>query len=106
MGRTRALPPLEPGDQCQRRQFAEADFADKVIAALARHGANPARLRLELTESLLHSDLEATIARMERLRQEGVRFSLDDFGTGYSSLSYLEEAPAAGRAEDRQVVRR
>jgi len=75
------------------RQFAEADFADKVIAALARHDANPACLRLELTESLLHSDLEATIARMERLRQEGVRFSLDDFGTGYSSLSYLKRLP-------------
>ena len=64
-----------------------------MIAALARHDANPARLRLELTESLLHSDLEATIARMERLRQEGVRFSLDDFGTGYSSLSYLKRLP-------------
>lgn len=75
------------------RQFAESDFADKVIAALARHGADPQRLRLELTESLLQSDLQATIARMERLRCEGVRFSLDDFGTGYSSLSYLKRLP-------------
>ncbi len=64
-----------------------------VEAALARAGANPAHLRLEITESMLQSDLDSTITKMRQLNDSGVRFSLDDFGTGYSSLSYLKLLP-------------
>jgi predicted signal transduction protein with EAL and GGDEF domain len=75
------------------RQFYEAEFVANVERALSRAGADPRRLRLELTESLLQSDLEGTITKMHTLGRLGVRFSLDDFGTGYSSLSYLKRLP-------------
>ena len=66
--------------------------------------AKPARLRLELTESMLHSDLDETIVKMELLRMQGVRFSLDDFGTGYSSLSYLKRLPLDQLKIDKSFV--
>lgn len=75
------------------RQFYEAEFVANVERALSRAGADPRCLRLELTESLLQSDLEGTITKMHTLGRQGVRFSLDDFGTGYSSLSYLKRLP-------------
>jgi diguanylate cyclase (GGDEF)-like protein/PAS domain S-box-containing protein len=75
------------------RQFYEAGFVASVQRALATAGADPSRLRIELTESLLQSDLEGTITKMHTLGRLGVRFSLDDFGTGYSSLSYLKRLP-------------
>jgi EAL domain-containing protein (putative c-di-GMP-specific phosphodiesterase class I) len=73
------------------RQFHQADFVDQVLTTLARTGANPQRLKLELTESLLLDDAEAIINKMTALKARGIGFSLDDFGTGYSSLSYLKK---------------
>ena len=75
------------------RQFHQSDFVEQVLAALARTGANPYRLKLELTESLLVLNVEEVIAKMSALKGKGVGFSLDDFGTGYSSLSYLKRLP-------------
>jgi diguanylate cyclase (GGDEF)-like protein/PAS domain S-box-containing protein len=75
------------------RQFRQPDFADYVLGLLDYTGANPLRLKLELTESLLADNLEDVIVKMEALRARGVGFSLDDFGTGYSSLSYLKRLP-------------
>jgi len=75
------------------RQFHMSDFADQVLAALDRSDADPARLNLEITESLLLDNLEDTVVKMTRLKDRGVSFSLDDFGTGYSSLSYLKRLP-------------
>ena len=75
------------------RQFRHPDFVSHVLAALGRTGANPSRLKLELTESLLLSDVEDVIAKMSALKERGVGFSLDDFGTGYSSLAYLKRLP-------------
>ena len=74
-------------------QIRQADFVDQVLAVLADAGANPQRLKLELTESLLVSNVEDIIAKMTLLKSRGVGFSLDDFGTGYSSLSYLKRLP-------------
>jgi diguanylate cyclase (GGDEF)-like protein/PAS domain S-box-containing protein len=87
------------------RQFRQADFVDQLLAALQRTGANPERLRLELTESLLLTDVEDVIARMQQLREHGVGFSLDDFGTGYSSLSYLKRLPLDQLKIDQGFVR-
>ena len=75
------------------RQFHQPDFVDQVLLVLTQTGANPARLKLELTESLLVTDVEDVIQKMTALKARGVSFSLDDFGTGYSSLSYLKRLP-------------
>lgn len=75
------------------RQFNQKDFVGQVLDVLEESGADPRRLKLELTESLLIQNVEETIVKMEQLKTKGVRFSLDDFGTGYSSLSYLKRLP-------------
>lgn len=75
------------------QEFRQPDFVQEVLSVLRECGADPARLTLELTESLLLHDVEDSIAKMQALRAHGVSFSLDDFGTGYSSLSYLKRLP-------------
>ncbi|MDD2711502.1 MAG: EAL domain-containing protein [Simplicispira sp.] len=75
------------------RQFSHPDFVVQVQEALALSGANPARLMLELTESLVLHDIGDTVDKMQALRRQGVQFALDDFGTGYSSLSHLKRLP-------------
>jgi diguanylate cyclase (GGDEF)-like protein/PAS domain S-box-containing protein len=87
------------------RQFHQADFVDQVKAVLAATGADPHRLKLEVTESLLLHDIEDVVARMVQLRAEGVSFALDDFGTGYSSLYYLKRLPLAQLKIDQSFVR-
>jgi diguanylate cyclase (GGDEF)-like protein/PAS domain S-box-containing protein len=87
------------------RQIQQADFAERVMAALEQTGADPSRLELELTESLLVQNAEDAIAKMARLKARGVRFSLDDFGTGYSSLAYLKRLPLDQLKIDRGFVR-
>lgn len=75
------------------RQLNQDDFVDQVAAIIDSTGACAARLRMELTESMLQENLPRTISKMRILRQMGIRFSLDDFGTGYSSFSYLQRLP-------------
>ncbi|RAR84792.1 diguanylate cyclase/phosphodiesterase [Paracidovorax anthurii] len=87
------------------RQFRQPDFVADVLETLERTGANPRRLKIELTESLLLGDVEDTIARMAHLQQAGVGFALDDFGTGYSSLSYLKRLPLDQVKIDKGFVR-
>jgi len=87
------------------RQFRQEDFADQVLAVLAKTGANPARLKLELTESILALDLPDIKSKMGRLKAQGVTFSLDDFGTGYSSLAYLKQLPLDQLKIDQSFVR-
>jgi diguanylate cyclase (GGDEF)-like protein len=85
-------------------QFKQSDFADRVIDVIEQTGANPLRLKLELTESMLLTDIESVISKMRILKQRGVSFSLDDFGTGYSSLSYLSQLPLDQLKIDRSFV--
>ncbi len=63
------------------------------MAVVQHTGANPQRLKLELTESLLVGNMEEIIKKMFSLKGQGIDFSLDDFGTGYSSLAYLSRLP-------------
>ena len=87
------------------RQFHQRDFVDHVLGKLERTGANPSRLKLELTESLLISNVADVIAKMDVLKARGVGFSLDDFGTGYSSLTYLKRLPLDQLKIDQSFVR-
>jgi len=87
------------------RQFHQPDFIDQVRQSLLGSGANPARLKLELTESVVLDNVETVIGRMQELDRLGVGFSLDDFGTGYSSLSYLKRLPLDQIKIDQSFVR-
>jgi diguanylate cyclase (GGDEF)-like protein/PAS domain S-box-containing protein len=75
------------------RQFQNPEFVDQVMAAIQRQGVQASRLKLELTESRLASDIDVTIAKMSILKNIGVTLSLDDFGKGFSALSYLKHMP-------------
>ena len=99
------LAPLTLAVNVSARQFHHSGFVDQVLAVLARTGANPHRLKLELTESLLVTNVEDVIAKMNALKAHGVGFSLDDFGTGYSSLSYLKRLPLDQLKIDQGFVR-
>ncbi len=87
------------------RQFGDPDFVAEFERILAATGADPARLKFEITEGLAMANLEHTIATMQRLRQLGVSFSIDDFGTGYSSLNYLHRLPVDELKIDQSFVR-
>ena len=77
----------------------------KVQTVVSQTGANPNRLKLELTESMLVTNVEDVIAKMSMLKAIGIGFSLDDFGTGYSSLSYLKRLPLDQLKIDRSFIR-
>jgi diguanylate cyclase (GGDEF)-like protein len=100
-----ALAHLTMAVNVSARQFNQADLVLSVVASLARTGANPKLLKLELTESMLVDDVEVIIAKMGVLKAHGVGFSLDDFGTGYSSLSYLKRLPLDQLKIDQGFVR-
>jgi diguanylate cyclase (GGDEF)-like protein/PAS domain S-box-containing protein len=75
------------------RQFQYAGLVDDVAAALADAGIDAASLTLEITESMLMTDIAIAKETLHALRRLGVRLAIDDFGTGYSSLSYLKQLP-------------
>lgn len=83
----------------------EADFCDRVLALLARHGLAPGRLALELTESALMRNPKVAQATLERLGRAGIQLAIDDFGTGYSSLAYLQSLPANVVKIDQSFIR-
>jgi diguanylate cyclase (GGDEF)-like protein/PAS domain S-box-containing protein len=87
------------------RQFRQPAFVDQVLQIIERTGADPRRLKLELTESLLVANIENTIDTMRALKEKGIGFALDDFGTGYSSLAYLKRLPLDQLKIDQSFVR-
>ncbi|MBD8871404.1 EAL domain-containing protein [Rhodanobacter sp. DHB23] len=88
------------------RQFAQADFVDGVRAALVTTGADPTRLKLEVTETAILDDLDDSAAKLMQLRALGIHAALDDFGTGYSSLAYLSRLPLDQLKIDQSFVAR
>ncbi len=88
-----SLSPLSLSVNVSSHQFRQTDFVDQVTRILSDTGADPQRLKLELTESIMVRDVDQVIAKMNALKGQGISFSLDDFGTGYSSLSYLKRLP-------------
>jgi len=87
------------------RQFHQEDFAWQVRQVLLHHAINPAKLKLEPTESILLEDIEEAVATMNALKELGVQFALDDFGTGFSSLQYLKILPLKQLKIDQSFVR-
>jgi|GEM_PF-4230495 len=86
------------------RHLCEPDFVDIITSLIARTGADPNRIVLEMTETVTVDDLGVVSGKMAALTELGIRFSLDDFGTGYSSLSRLHRLPISEIKIDRGFV--
>jgi diguanylate cyclase (GGDEF)-like protein len=86
-------------------QFRRRGLADLVLGVLQECRLPPQRLEVEITESVLLADTDATTATLHQLREAGVRIALDDFGTGYSSLSYLRSFPFDKIKVDKSFIR-
>ena len=86
------------------RQFQQADFIDRVAAALRENELPGSLLELELTESILVHDADEALARLSLLSKMDVRLAIDDFGTGYSSLAYLKRFPIERLKIDRSFI--
>jgi diguanylate cyclase (GGDEF)-like protein len=99
------LDPLRVSVNVSTTQFRRDDLIATVARALEETGFDPRRLELEITESLMLQDDEATATALRELRAMGLRIALDDFGTGYSSLSYLARYPLDFLKLDRSLVR-
>ncbi len=85
-------------------QLKQSDFVDVVKSILAETEANPTRLKIEITESMIVENVNAVIEKMLELRAIGVRFSMDDFGTGYSSLAAIKNLPITQLKIDKSFV--
>jgi diguanylate cyclase (GGDEF)-like protein/PAS domain S-box-containing protein len=87
------------------RQFADRSFVASVRGIIEETGIEPARLDLELTESIMTGDVEVALQTLQGLKAIGVTLSIDDFGTGYSSLAYLRNFPIDTLKIDQTFVR-
>jgi EAL domain-containing protein (putative c-di-GMP-specific phosphodiesterase class I) len=86
------------------KQFVQDDFVETVARLLSTTGAEPHDICLEITENVLMTDVDLTVATLKRLKALGVRLAVDDFGTGYSSLSYLRRFPVDVLKVDQSFV--
>ncbi|MDP2822240.1 MAG: EAL domain-containing protein [Sulfuritalea sp.] len=98
-------PPITMAVNLSALQFRRGDLFQTVTAALDDSGLNPARLELELTESILVHETEQALNAVRELKTLGVQLSIDDFGTGYSSLAYLKRFAVDKLKIDRSFVR-
>lgn len=85
-------------------EFRDPDFVDVLTRTLKETSADPKRLKLELTESVLTQDLEELSKKLQALKELGVSLALDDFGTGYSSIAYLRSLPVDQLKLDRSFI--
>lgn len=99
------LPEMTMAVNLSAVQFRRGDLQASVTRALEESGLEPGRLELELTESLLLGDTEATLETVHRFKALGVCLSIDDFGTGYSSLAYLRRFAVDKLKIDQSFVR-
>ncbi len=85
-------------------QFDDGELASQIVGILERHGLAPALLELELTESILLRNIDATMRTLDELKQRGMQIAIDDFGTGYSALNYLRDFPIDTLKIDRGFI--
>lgn len=88
------------------KQFTLDNLTQSILKALETHALSPEFLEIEVTESVVMTDLEPVIKKLNCLRESGIKVALDDFGTGYSSLSYLDQLPLDYLKIDRAFVQR
>ncbi|PCJ36841.1 MAG: hypothetical protein COA75_06205 [Cellvibrionales bacterium] len=86
-------------------QFRRKDFVVNIQEVIDRNGVAPSSVMLEITEGMLIEDVDATVAKLNQLKELGVKISIDDFGTGYSSLYYLKRLPLDEIKIDQTYVR-
>ncbi|MDB4222710.1 EAL domain-containing protein, partial [Granulosicoccus sp.] len=96
--------PWHMGINVSAPQIMKNGFAVSVLKILEAYEIDPEKLQLEVTESMLLSDLDSVAGNFRLLRSHGVRIALDDFGTGYSSLTYLQELPVDILKIDRSFI--
>jgi EAL domain-containing protein (putative c-di-GMP-specific phosphodiesterase class I) len=87
-----------------RQLDTDTGFLVQVREALAASGLNPSLLTLEITETVLMRDAEASATQLRKLKALGLRIAIDDFGTGYSSLGYLRQFPVDALKIDRSFI--
>lgn len=87
------LPAISMSVNVSAIDFRQHDFVDGIVRILELTGLDPTLLELEITESVLMQNVEATVQTLHAIKALGVRLAIDDFGTGYSSLSYLQRFP-------------
>jgi EAL domain-containing protein (putative c-di-GMP-specific phosphodiesterase class I) len=87
-------------------EFKRGNLVERIQKTLHDTGIDPARVELEITESVMLEDAAGALEIMRTLKRLGVRISMDDFGTGYSSLSYLRAFPFDGLKIDRSFLNR
>ncbi len=87
------------------RQFSLPTFVEEVFSLVDYYGVNTEKLKLEITEGMLFTNVDDIIAKMTALKARGISFSMDDFGTGYSSLQYLKRLPIDQLKIDQSFVR-
>lgn len=101
----RGVTPIRIAVNLSAKQFHDADLASVVRSALTNAQLAPGYLELELTESALMANAEASAETLQSLSAMGVLISIDDFGTGYSSLSHLRRFPLDKLKIDRSFIR-
>ncbi|MDH5654935.1 MAG: EAL domain-containing protein [Spirochaetia bacterium] len=87
------------------KQFTHKDFSSNFLDIIRKTGADPEKIKLEITESIFMENYENVIEKMSFLREHGIGFSLDDFGTGYSSLSHMKHLPLDQIKIDKSFVK-
>ncbi len=86
------------------KQFSQSNLISEIEKILKETNLSPQNLKLEITESIMMSNLKTNIAKIQRLKDMGIQFCIDDFGTGYSSLSYLHRFPIDVLKIDRSFI--
>jgi len=86
------------------RQFSDPDLVQNLFNCIRHNRINPSQLKLEITESDVMTNPEATIQKLRIMKELGMAILVDDFGTGYSSMSYLQRFPIDTLKIDRSFV--